>query len=82
MQLFCDNKAAIDILHNPMQHDRTKHIEVNRHFIKEKLDSKIISLSFVRTQEQVADILTKAVGSKEFDAAIIKIGMEDIYVSE
>ena len=82
MQLFCDNKATIDISHNPMQHDRTKHIEVDRHFIKEKLDSRIISLPFVRSQEQVADILTKAVGSKEFDDALIKIGMEDIYVSK
>jgi hypothetical protein len=42
MQLNCDNKAAIDIAHNPVQHDRTKHVEVDRHFIKEKLEAKII----------------------------------------
>ena len=36
--LFCDNKSAINIVHNPLQHDRTKHIEINRHFIKEKLE--------------------------------------------
>ena len=59
MQLYCDNKAAIDISHNPVQHDRTKHVEVDRHFIKEKLDAKIISFPFVHSEEQLADILTK-----------------------
>nr|CAN82774.1 hypothetical protein VITISV_026106 [Vitis vinifera] len=41
IRLFCDNKAACDIAHNPVQHDRTKHVEVNRFFIKEKFDQKI-----------------------------------------
>lgn len=36
MKLYCDNKAAISIAHNPIQHDRTKHVEIDRHFIKEK----------------------------------------------
>ena len=49
MQLYCDNKAAIDISHNLVQHDRTKHVEFDRHFIKEKLDAKIISFHFVPT---------------------------------
>ena len=38
MGLVCDNKSAINIAHNPVQHDRTKHVEIDRHFIKEKLD--------------------------------------------
>jgi hypothetical protein len=61
MRLFCDNKAVIDISHNPVQHDKTKHIAIDRHFIREKNDSKIIKLPFVRSEERIADMLTKAV---------------------
>ncbi|KAI5333964.1 hypothetical protein L3X38_024096 [Prunus dulcis] len=45
MNLYCDNKAVIAIAHNPVQHDRTKHEEVDRHFIKEKVDTEIVSFS-------------------------------------
>ncbi|CAN6689606.1 unnamed protein product [Malus baccata var. baccata] len=47
MKLHCDNKAAIEIAHNPVQHDRTKHVEIDLHFIKEKLDARIIMFPFV-----------------------------------
>jgi len=47
MKLFCDNKSAINIAHNPVQHDRTKRIEIDRHFIKEKLEEGLICLSYV-----------------------------------
>ena len=52
-KLFCDNKATICISKNPFQHDRTKHVEIYRHFIKEKLEKKIISLPFVRSKYQL-----------------------------
>ena len=42
MKLYCDNKAAISIAHNPVQHDRTKHVEIDRHFIKENISSGTI----------------------------------------
>lgn len=48
--LFCDNKVTIDISHNPIQHDRTKHVEVDRHFIKEKLDGNIIQFLFMKSK--------------------------------
>ena len=47
MKIFCDNKSAINIARNPIQHDRTKHIEIDRHFIKEKLDSGLIATGHV-----------------------------------
>lgn len=78
IRLYCDNKAACDIAHNPVQHDRTKHVEVDRFFIKEKLD-KILELPMIQSEDQLADILTKAVSSQMFSKAVSKLGMWDIY---
>ena len=80
MKLFCDNKAAISIAHNPVQHDRTKHVEVDRHFIKENLDAGIICIPFVGTADQTADILTKGLFRPVFEKMISKLGMFDIYL--
>jgi hypothetical protein len=76
-KLYYDNKAAISISGNPVQHDRTKHVEIDRHFIKEKLKKGIISLPFVRFEDQLADILTKAVTSEAFEQTLFKLGIGD-----
>lgn len=79
MKVFCDNKAAIAIAHNPVLHDRTKHVEVNKHFIKEKLENGLIIMPYIPTSEQVADILTKGLPKKQFDRLVSKLAMNDIF---
>jgi len=79
MKLYCDNKPAISIVHNPMQHDRTEQVEVDRHFIKEKLGSGLICTPFVSTQDQLADSLTKSLNSITFEGIVSKLGMKNIY---
>jgi len=65
-QLKCDNKAAISISKNHIQHDRTKHVGVDKHFIKEKIEDNSIELPFVRSEDQLAGILTKVVAGRAF----------------
>ena len=79
MKLYCDNKSAISIAHNPVQHDQTKHIEIDKHFIKEKLDSGLICTPYVPTGHQLADVLTKGLYSNVFHKNISKLGIEDLY---
>ena len=57
--MYFDNKSAINIAHNPVQHERTKHIEIDRHFIKEKIEGGLICTPYVSTENQLADLFTK-----------------------
>ena len=57
--LHCDNRSAIQIAHNDVFHDRTKHIEIDCHFIRQHVNSGIIQLQFVSSTAQVADLFTK-----------------------
>ncbi|WKA05210.1 hypothetical protein VitviT2T_023189 [Vitis vinifera] len=66
LKLYCDKKSAINIAHNPIQHDRTKHIEIDRHFIKEKLEEGVVCMSYVPSEHQLVDILTKGLNNSMF----------------
>ena len=79
MKLYCDNKSAISIAHNPVQHDRTKHIEIDRHFIKEKLDNGLICTLYVPIGHQLANVLPKGLCNNVFHKYISKLGIEDLY---
>lgn len=78
MKMLCDNQSAISIAKNPGHHDRTKHVEINRHFVKEKIEEDVISLLYIPTNQQVADILTKAVPRKTFEDLNSKLGLLNI----
>ena len=60
LTILCDNKVSISIAKNPIQHDITKHMEIDHHFIKEKIEGGIVRLMYTPSSYQTRDILTKA----------------------
>ncbi|KAF6139551.1 hypothetical protein GIB67_015508 [Kingdonia uniflora] len=79
MDLHNDNKAAIMIAQNTIQHNRMKCVEVDRFFIRENIDKGCIYFLFVKSEDQLADVLTKGVCRRIFNDMIDKLGMIDIY---
>ncbi|CAL2259014.1 unnamed protein product [Prunus armeniaca] len=79
MKLYCDNQSIIKIAENLIQHDRTKCVEIHRNFIYEKLEEKIIEVPYVKTTEQLVNMLTKAVSNQAFTDSLVKLSIFDIY---
>ena len=75
MTLYCDNLSAINISKNPVQHSRTKHIDIRHHYIRDLVDDKVITLKHVDTEEQIADIFTKALDANQFEKLRGKLGI-------
>nr|GEX63328.1 retrotransposon protein, putative, unclassified [Tanacetum cinerariifolium] len=71
----CNNKNAIALCCNNVQHSRSKHIDIKYHFIKEQVENRVIELYFVNTEYQLADLFTKALGRDRIEFLINKLGM-------
>nr|GEZ78010.1 retrovirus-related Pol polyprotein from transposon TNT 1-94 [Tanacetum cinerariifolium] len=80
--MYCDSKAAIAISCNPVQHSRTKHIDVCYHFIKKKVEKGIVEPFFVRTEYQLADLFTKALPVERFQYLVRRLGMRCLTPAE
>ncbi|GJS73347.1 hypothetical protein Tco_0706188 [Tanacetum coccineum] len=73
--MYCDSKSAIAISCNPVQHSKTKHIDIRYHFIKEHVEKGTVELYFVGTEYQLADLFTKALLKERFEYLVHRIGM-------
>ncbi|GJR81660.1 retrovirus-related pol polyprotein from transposon TNT 1-94 [Tanacetum coccineum] len=73
--MYCDNKSAIALCCNNVQHSRSKHIDIRFHFIKEQVENGVVELYFVNTEYQLADIFTKALGRERIEFLINKLRM-------
>ncbi|GJT83445.1 hypothetical protein Tco_1057787 [Tanacetum coccineum] len=76
--LFCDNKSAIALCCNNVQHSRSKNIDIRHHFIKERVENGVVELYFVRTGYQLADIFTTPLARERLEFLIKKLGIQSM----
>jgi len=76
--LYCDNTYAINLTKNPIQHSKTKHIEIRNRFIRDHIQKGDIEIMFVKTENQLADLFTKPLARDRFNKLRIELGILDM----
>lgn len=79
IMLHSDSLSAINLAANPVLHTRTKHVGLDCHFMRDEILRGRIATKHVSTKSQLADIFTKTLGSKEFEAFLCKLGVCNLH---
>ena len=74
--IMCDNQGSISLAKNPTHHSRTKHIDVQYHFIREKLEIGVIQLEYCPTSHMLEDVLTKGLAQDRHERLVIAFGLK------
>ncbi|GKB91838.1 retrovirus-related pol polyprotein from transposon TNT 1-94 [Tanacetum coccineum] len=76
--MYCDNRSAIALCYNNVQHSWSKHINIHHHFIREQVENGVVEFYFVTTNYQLADIFTKALPRERFESLLPRLGMKSM----
>ena len=78
--LWCDNQSAIQLCKDPVQHQRSKHIELHMHFIRKLLTDHVLEVLYCPTEDQVADIFTKTLTEAKFTKLRPMVGVQEVVI--